>query len=725
MADDLKEIRDCYQQDLDEWAEARTERAKDMRYRAGDPWKQEEKDARTEAGRPFITVDELSQYTNQIINDMRVNPLSVNFAPGPPITAGQEQIIATEEAASVYSDKWREIEYRSNAHELYAMAFENCIDGSYGYARLVSEYSPRSFEQELRIKAVPDPNTIIPDPKFQMPDLSDMKRCFVLEKRPIAEFRRKFPKATIQSFEGYQHDNEYRSWLGEKDVLLAEYWTVEEKPIKLLLVQPPAAVPPSGSFGFRPPASPPPVTITVEMLARMPQGSTVLREREEFEPAVTQKLVNGVEILSETTWPGPYIPIAGCMGRILYLDEGGTTKRHILSAIRLARDPFMAYCFYRTCELEAVGQITKNPYWAYEGQVSPEMQTEIAKSLHEPVALLTAKATVEGLPGQVLPLPIRNPQSADLAGFSIGAEEMRRAVQAAMGGSFLPSAAQKQNEKSKVALEYIGQSAARGTFHFFDHYKAMRRHLAACGEAALDKFYDTKRQIMVRRANDKSELIWVNDPANPEAVDLRGSFTVDISDGQNVDSTRQAASDFADMLLGSEALMTLIGPEKAQQIAALAVKLKVKQTGIGPIGQEIIDIIAPPPDEKMSPEQVQAQNAQLKQQVQQAQQMLEQMKQDIDSGLSKEREKTQRDVFLSQMEQKFEAFLQTMKGTQALQLQAAKDAGALAKQDDAQRHEVGIAGADAAVAKETADKALLASMAQPEAGGSNGTGASA
>lgn len=720
MADDLEELRDAYQGDLDDWGEARSKRAECMKALAGDPWKQEERDARTEAGRPCLSLDELSQYVNQIVNEVRANPRAVQFAPTGPGTS--------EQVADFYADKMREVEYRSHAQLAYTAAFESAVMGGYGFVRVTSEFQPESVDrQELVIKPVMDPNTIIPNWGFQRPDLSDMTRCFVLEKRSIAEFRQMFPKAKVQSFEEYEKDDSYSRWITDKDILLAEYWKVRQEMVKLLLVQPPPAQPPSGSFGFRPPAAPPPVTIRADQWATMRDGSKVIREREAMVPKVTQQLVNGVEILSETSWPGPYIPIAGCLGRVLYTDEGGLSTRLLMSAVQLALEPYMAYCFYRTSEIENVGMTTKNPYWAYRGQLNPDAKIEIARSLHEPVAVLEAEATVEGLPaGTILPLPQRNVSEPAIQALSMGAEEMRRAIQSAMATNFLPTMAQRQNEKSGKALEKIDQARLKGSFHFVDHFEMMLRHVGCICEAAMDTIYDTEREVLVRRADDKTEQVWVNSPSKKDALSLKGNYAVTVSSGPSVDSTREAASDFADMLLSSVELMNMLGPEKAQQIAALAVKLKVKQTGIGAIGDQIVDIISPPADQELSPEQMAAQNQQLKQQVQQMTQMLGMAKQEIDSGLAKEREKTQRDVFLTNMEQKFEAFLQTLKGQQAIQLQTVKDAGALAKQDDAQRHDMAKGAADAEHDDRQAERATLAGLAKPDDGGKpNGKGASA
>lgn len=113
------EIRERYDYDLNEWRPIRDEAKKDMRFVAGDPWEPGERKAREEAKRPCLAPDELNQYFNQAINDIRANPRAAKFTP--------QGNGATDETAEFYANKWREIEYRSKSPIVYTPAFENAI----------------------------------------------------------------------------------------------------------------------------------------------------------------------------------------------------------------------------------------------------------------------------------------------------------------------------------------------------------------------------------------------------------------------------------------------------------------------------------------------------------------------------------------------------------------------------------------------------------------------
>ena len=620
---DLKAYRELFADDSAEWHEIRREGTLDMRYASGDPWDARDRLAREQAGRPCLTLDEIGQYTNQVTNDVRANKRAVKFAP---VGNG-----ANDKTAQFYANKWREVEYRSKAQIGYTIAFDNAVNRSYGFVRVATRYeSARAVNQDLWIDPVHNPDLVTPDAGALMPDMSDQRHCWVREPWRIDDANRRWPDAKIEKGSRGHSDliREYATWITANQVWIAEHWKIRTRRRKLLIVQPAAAPPSNGNGQPAQPADP----IGVFEDEFDGQGQ-VLDTRPVDDPSVYQCLTNGVEILEETPWPGKYIPIVACLGKVIYLDDGVGARRKILSMIRLARDPFMAYCFYRTCEIENVGMTTKNPYWAYEGQLSPAQMIAIARSMHEPVAVLTASPTTEKTGTQLLPLPVRNVNEPYIQGLSVGAEEMRRAIQAAMGQSPLPTMAQRRNEKSGVALKQIEETGQRGSFHFTDHYLDMIAQVGRIGEDLMDKIYDTPRSVGIRLPNDEAKVIRINDPRAQESVSTKGDHLVTVSSGPSFESERTAGSEFADTIVASPVLQ-LVGPEKAPKLISAAIRLK----NLGAIGDEMADIIDPkaqgdgPPD----PAQLQAALQEAGAKLQQLEQIATQMKQALDTEQAKQ-----------------------------------------------------------------------------------------
>src|SRR3990167_6050108 len=336
----LEDLHDAFTNDVQEWADIHEEGNTDMRVLSGDVWEALDPAGykqRKEAKRPMLALDELGQYLNQVVNDVRANPRGIRFHP-----TGSG---ANDKGAEFYQNKAREIEYRSHAQLAYTTAFENAVQRGYGYTRLSTKFvhgelfdesrppDASFFNQELWIDAVPDPNMIIPDPYAQRPDLGDMRRCFVLQWRTVKDFQRDFPDAKVQNFTPDLTVNA-PGWFTPdmKRLLIAECWTKDVVSQRTLLLLKP------GERSAENP-DPQPLPVWKDQLDEKVPKDLILQSRDVPVMQVRQRLTNGVEILETNEWAGKYIPIAGCFGKILYVDDGEGAKRKILSMTRLARDP--------------------------------------------------------------------------------------------------------------------------------------------------------------------------------------------------------------------------------------------------------------------------------------------------------------------------------------------------------------------------------------------------
>jgi hypothetical protein len=80
----LQEIRDRRTAAEQEWGPVQEEAKKDKLCIAGKPWQAMDPDgyeAAQDAKRPALALDELGQYINQTVNDVRANPRGLKFAP--------------------------------------------------------------------------------------------------------------------------------------------------------------------------------------------------------------------------------------------------------------------------------------------------------------------------------------------------------------------------------------------------------------------------------------------------------------------------------------------------------------------------------------------------------------------------------------------------------------------------------------------------------------------
>ncbi len=357
-ADILEEIRERRTYGETAWANVREEGRKDTLCVAGQPWEALDPtglEDRLKNGRPAIACDELGQYINQVGNDIRQNKRAVKATP-----KGNG---ANDKTAEFKSSLIRQIEYESNAQrDVYSPIFENCLTRSYGYGRVIAKRThPLSRNMELRFEAFPNPDVVLPDPDGAMlaPDLSKIRWCFVIQPYKRKQFTRDFPDATVTDFSA-ENARIAPNWINGESLQVAEYWTVELRQRRVIFLK---SQPDRGFYE----------ETLAEQFGRPVADSEIDLDDMVEAPYVCHYLTNGLELLAKkgkpkkTHWPGTTIPIVSCYGKILYVPTSGGTERRIMSMPRLARDPYLLYCYTRTCQQEVIGSVPRATFVGYEG----------------------------------------------------------------------------------------------------------------------------------------------------------------------------------------------------------------------------------------------------------------------------------------------------------------------------------------------------------------------
>lgn len=568
----LKQIRDAYKYFLQYWRENREQSEIDMQYANCQGWTT--KDLEERKGRPSLWPDELSQYVKQVNNNARQNPTEIVVKP-----KGEG---ATDEDAERREAIIRGIQYSSSAQAAYTTAIESAAWSAFGAYRIINEVvNHGNANQQPRIKRIPNAMTVLWDPHALEADFSDQKKCFVLDIIRKDDFAEKYPDAKKQSFSA-EDQRVAPEWLQGETLLLAEYWKVTK----------------TKGEGNKKKALP--------------------------HCTVTQYITNGVEILETNEWPGSWIPIIGVFGEELYVTDGGQSKRMFLSLIRRARDPQKKLAYIDSQETEEFGMSPRTPFVGYAGTFK-DWETVWSVIHKVPFAFAEVQIPNDWQPQWgPPPVPTRPQFIPNAAAYEVARESARRSIQAAMGLTPLPTAAQRQNEKSGVALDRIQNQEAVGSYHIIDN---SHRALENCGRQLnelVTLLFDTPRQVGVRQEDGSHELLNVlqedQDPIpGKEGEDYlvtdRGEFDVTISEGASKQSQRDAQSDFADLMVEElPKIAQMLPPGVMAKVMAAAVKLK----NIGPQGDALVELLDPPNQGQPTPEQLQQTIQQLKAQLDEA-----------------------------------------------------------------------------------------------------------
>jgi hypothetical protein len=204
-----------------------------------------------------------------------------------------------------------------------------------------------------------------------------------------------------------------------------------------------------------------------------------------------------------------------------------------------------------------------------------------------------------------------------------------------MGISPLPTNAQKQNDKSGIALEKIQDAEAIGSFHFTDKFVLALENTGRQLDELITKLAQAKvlpRQLLGKDQKGEDKILKVAplDYAPPESSEHlpeadqmfmahRGQFAVTVADGPSYKSQREAQDAFADKMFETvENVAQILPPGSVSKILAIAVRMK----NIGTFGDELADVLDPKDNSA-------AQLQQAQQQIQQAQQAAQEMQAEI------------------------------------------------------------------------------------------------
>ena len=545
-----KEIRDAYQDYRDAWREIRDAATEDMRAISVEgPWTDEDRDARKGSGRPCIHLDQLNQFLAQVNGNVRKSKRAIKAIPK---GNGANDQDAQKRSAAIMG-----IEERSQAQPIYLGAFQSMLERSYGFSIIRTEYKDQGFDMEILIKPIQNPDTVLLSPYYKQADASDVADAFFLDLIPKKQFKQKYPDARVTDFGDQDlNDSTITDWIKDKYLQIAEYWKIQTKLRTKLLVR--------GKGG--------PTEIWEDELEKGSRGDggrflsprktvEIIRERDVEFPEVFQYMTNGLEILDKVPWDGTRVPIISCLGPERWTTEGGKPKRQLLSMVRFARDPQMLYDYLVSGQCEVAGKIPKVPFVGAVGQFETDKEAwdELTKVPHAYVQY----DLVLDSGGQAAPPPDYKDFTPNFQDWEVAKDATGRSIQAAMGITPLPDAAQRRNQKSGVALEKIDDMESLGSFQFVDRFETGYLHNMGWQiNELITPVLDTQREMPISSPDGKrSTMQLVGNTSHPLAENGtyevqgldpghlhtgKGDFDVTLSTGPSQESERQEQDEFVD-----------------------------------------------------------------------------------------------------------------------------------------------------------------------------------
>jgi len=592
-ADPMREMRERYERAVEADKTNRDLALEDLRFIniPGAQWDEKQRKARR--GRPCYEFPILRSHTRQVANDQKKSRPAIK------VRALKD---ATAKDAELRQGIIRNIESTSNADWAYDYAFDLLLAGGFGAWMVEARYSDDDgWDQDLAVEMIPDPlGCVWMDPDAKKPDSSDAKFAFVEESISEEEFKARYPNAKQVDFETL--GRQYGEWFTKDHIRIAQYWRLVPVKKTLLLLSNGKTVDKAE------------VEAVLDEMAG--QGITVVRERVCHSHKVMCSVVSGAEELEpETETVFHRIPIVTVYANRYWIDG----KWVWCGMVRHSRDTQKLINYNVTTGQEVLAKQHKavplvTPKML-EGSGIKELW-DSSSAADVPYLPYTPDPAMPQGPTYLIPPPIH----AAFASYAQMAIDLLKATD----GIFDASVGARTNETSGRAIMARQQEGDTATFDYQDALVKGKQSTGELLDRALDKVYDTPRQVRIIGKDGGEDFVKLYDEVPDEQSgqmvkvnDLsKGKYDVTVSVGASYDTQRM---EFVETL-------TQLGQGNPAIAASLA-DLMVESMDFPKADEaaERLKLMLPPPIQQALAQKDQSPAVmQLQGQLQQVQQMAEQ-----------------------------------------------------------------------------------------------------
>lgn len=447
--------------------------------------------------KPSLTVNEANEKCLLIINEAKQNKAGVKYRP---VGGG-----ATAESAEVYEGIYRHIANISNAQMAQGMAIDFQVRAGLGFTVIESDYispnpkpGPEAFNQEIYIRSVDDPMSVMLDCDAKEPDGSDSRFGFIFTDRPKDEVIEKYPHLENKVATANAVDGADAGWIREDHVREALYYEVSEDRDELLGDD-------SGTTIF---ASQVPPKLQKQWEAEHEARGTHLKRRDIIRKSVKSHLIIGNDLIKTTDIPGTSVPIIPWCGRITVIDRIMDRAGHTRALI--SPQQMMNYNWSASVEF---GALQSKVPWLVPVAAIGDYMTYYESANTENHAFMPWVHRDEE--GRNIPKPERTQPPTTSPVYLEGIQMARQFMDAA-SGQFEATRGEQGNERSGKAINERQRMGDRATYHFTDSQALAVRRQGAIIKEWIPVILDTARVQRIVAADGTESDVQI-DPDAAEA----------------------------------------------------------------------------------------------------------------------------------------------------------------------------------------------------------------
>lgn len=523
----LQEMREDYQADLEFDRINREQALDDKKFSVGEQWDPLVLEQRK--GLPCLVINNIPQFTAQLVGDWRESRKAIKVVP----SNDEDKAVA-----DVRGDLIRAIEMQSRASRTYDTAFESLVQCGDGAFRICVEYAKNSvFDQDIRIGQIEDCLSVVWDRFSVDPTGRDAKRVFVDDRMPKREFKRKYkdiePDELMSDIT--LRDLSSEGWVDLDSYRITEYWRLIERQRIMALFE-------NGKV----------YELKEDNLEQLVEtNGAPVKTRLAWVTYAQMHLTTGFKILD-----GPYeyqlsrLPIIRMSGRV-----GNINGRRVrYGLVRFMKDAARLKNFWRSVAAEQLGYAPKAKWIAPESAV--EGREDMFRQAHltrDPLLIYNDGA--EAPPTLIPPPPV---EASLLNEAAVNAQDMKDVT-----GIHDASLGIRSNETSGRAIQARQREGDIASLTFYDNANAAVLEAGDVINQLIPQIYDGTRVVRTIGEDETQKFITINDPMNPEAIDMSiGDFDVALTTGTSYTTRRvEAAQAMMDAIQVFPALMQVAGPE--------------------------------------------------------------------------------------------------------------------------------------------------------------------
>ncbi len=509
IEDFLDDMREEYQLDLDFDRLNREAAMEDKKFSAGEQWDPIVLEQRK--GLPSLIINQIPQFTAQVVGDWRESRKAVK------VLASYDE---DQDVADVRGDLIRSIEAASRAERIYDTAFESLIQCGDGAFRVSVEYARDDvFDQDIFIRPIEDALAVVWDRYSVDPTGRDARHCFVDDRIPCKEFDRKYPGISESNLDDGQwaQRSDIQSWVDKDGYKMTEYWRLVDRQRILAMFENGKIVELNGE----------------NMNQVIMENGQPTKTRVSCVTYAQMHLCTGFALLA-----GPFeyrltrLPVIRMSGRVVNI--GGRRVRY--GIVRFMKDPARLRNFWRSVAAEQLGYAPKAAWIATQSAVEGrENELRKAHLSRDPLIIVNDEAIFGQNIMRVEPPTI---QQALLTEAQTNVQDMKDVT-----GIQDASLGIKSNEVSGRAIDARQHEGDIAALTYFDNGDAAVLEAGDVINQFIPQVYDGTRVIRTIGQDETVKFRKINDPMNPESIDLSvGMFDVALTTGTSYTTRRQAAA---------------------------------------------------------------------------------------------------------------------------------------------------------------------------------------